>query len=98
MSEPIYEYLEAEVVESVGKTANQWAADGWEVVSVFPRPREGFWDIIAFNLLFKRPLQTPPYVVGKNVDHNHPLGVGCGDDCPVLIQWSNLGGPKGPRG
>lgn len=43
-------------------------------------------------------VETSAYVVDKNVDHNHPLGVSCGDDCPVLVQWGKIGEPKGSRG
>lgn len=115
MSKQRYQYLEAEVVESVGLTANQWAEDGWEVVSVFPRPREGFWDIISFNILFKRPMpstenighlishtervmerQRSEYVPGKVVEHDHPLGVACGENCPVLTQWHKIA-PRSPK-
>lgn len=90
-----YEALKDPTLPSLEEAANYWASQGWRTVSVIPPQRSGY----AFMLLVERPLKTSPsYVVGKNVDHNHPRGTGCGDDCPVLIQWSNLGGAKGSRG
>lgn len=69
----------------VAEAANYWMAQGWETVSVIPPNRDKYT-----YLLIRRPLVTRPYLVGLNVEHDHPLGVTCGESCPVLNQWDRI--------
>lgn len=54
MSEPLYEYKTVSVQDDVGVEAQNYANQGWRVVSVFPKARKGFWDIVEFELLLER--------------------------------------------
>ena len=53
---PGYDYLEAEVVENITQSANRWADDGWETVSVIPPLGLGK---TVYSLLLKRRKRNP---------------------------------------
>lgn len=57
MSEPFYEYLEAEVVTAIGKSANQWQRQGWETIAVIPPAGMSK----SFSLLLKRAVPQNPF-------------------------------------
>lgn len=104
MSKAHYEYKQVSLVRTMGDeipylegAANHWAEQGWEVVAVIPAMHTGMAE-----MLLKRP--KPGYVlmsdeeynetrrqVMERTEHNHPLGVACGDTCPVLVGWNRIG-------
>lgn len=53
---PGYEYLEVEVVEAIALTANHWADQGYETVSVIPPVGLAR---LGYSLLLKRVRQNP---------------------------------------
>lgn len=68
----------------IAEAANYWMAQGWETVSVIPPNHDQYT-----YLLIRRPTLTP-YVIDKNLKHDHPLGVTCLKSCPVLNQWDKI--------
>jgi len=98
----LYEYKTVHVENDVGAEAQDYANQGWRVVSVFPTARPGYFDVTAFELLLERRKTNPydkeketaswygweeqygKYYGQKTPEHNHPLGVVCGESCPVL--------------
>lgn len=58
---PGYEYMEAEVEETIAKSANLWADQGWETIAVVPPMGLS----VTWVLILKRvkPIKLPQYVV-----------------------------------